>query len=63
MCGIAGLIDPARTCGVDRLGADAAGMAATLAHRGPDDHGLWVDPQGRAPSSAVGVRVVILDPG
>lgn len=44
MCGIAGLLDPARRCGGDALGRDADLMAATLIHRGPDNHGRWVDP-------------------
>lgn len=38
MCGIAGLLSGGRT------DPDFAGrMIGTLAHRGPDDHGLWVD--------------------
>lgn len=43
MCGIAGFI----TLG-DRLDdpvASLSRMANSLAHRGPDDHGLWVDPE------------------
>ena len=46
MCGIAGLLDPARCRGTDALGRDADQMAATLIHRGPDDHGRWVDADG-----------------
>ena len=46
MCGIAGLLDPGRTRGPDALGRDADRMADTLVHRGPDDHGRWVDPDG-----------------
>jgi asparagine synthase (glutamine-hydrolysing) len=46
MCGIAGLLDPGRVRGLDALGRDADRMAATLVHRGPDDHGRWVDPDG-----------------
>ncbi len=37
MCGIAGFVGPG-----DRTRLEA--MANTLAHRGPDDHGLWVAP-------------------
>jgi asparagine synthase (glutamine-hydrolysing) len=45
----------------DRLGSLATAMAATLAHRGPDDCGLWVDPD-------CGVafghrRLEVIDPG
>ena len=45
MCGIAGWIDP--TGKTDRHGLEsiAARMAGTLFHRGPDDHGVWADPE------------------
>jgi asparagine synthase (glutamine-hydrolysing) len=42
MCGIAGLIRPAGTGSV--LRAAVAAMIAALAHRGPDDSGVWGDP-------------------
>ena len=45
MCGIAGWIDlKGRT---DRSGLEsvAARMADALSHRGPDDHGVWADPE------------------
>jgi asparagine synthase (glutamine-hydrolysing) len=45
MCGIAGWIDlKGRT---DRHGLEfiAARMADSLSHRGPDDHGVWADPE------------------
>ena len=45
MCGFVGFLTPAG------LGADAAGqvraMADRLAHRGPDDEGVWLDGSGR----------------
>lgn len=47
MCGIAGLIDVKCSRGASRLGATARAMANRLVHRGPDDHGVWVDPTGR----------------
>jgi asparagine synthase (glutamine-hydrolysing) len=42
MCGIAGILD---TSGLtsDELLRLAADMTSTLAHRGPDDHGVWGD--------------------
>lgn len=40
MCGIAGWFSPAG--GAD-LGPVAQGMADTIAHRGPDDQGVWTD--------------------
>jgi asparagine synthase (glutamine-hydrolysing) len=62
MCGIAGLFDPTRSGAVDRLGAEAAAMAASLAHRGPDDDGLWVDPDGRIAFGHRRLAVVDLSP-
>jgi len=44
MCGIAGVLDPAVTGRGEELAALAAAMAAPLAHRGPDDEGIWCDP-------------------
>jgi asparagine synthase (glutamine-hydrolysing) len=42
MCGLTGFWAPARTPG-DELQARAMQMADTIAHRGPDDSGTWVD--------------------
>lgn len=41
MCGIAGFLRPG--LGEADYGVRAAAMADALAHRGPDDSGLWVD--------------------
>ena len=60
MCGIAGLLDPGRARSADALGRDADLMAATLVHRGPDDHGRWVDPDGWAALSHRRLAVVDL---
>jgi asparagine synthase (glutamine-hydrolysing) len=44
MCGIAGFIaDPARGHSPDRLRDVAVAMDRSLHHRGPDDHGIWLD--------------------
>ena len=43
MCGLAGLIDLSQSTTRDALTAAAAAMADTLAHRGPDSSGVWVD--------------------
>lgn len=43
MCGIAGLLDLTRSTPADELHAQAAAMAATVRHRGPDAAGTWVD--------------------
>jgi len=44
MCGIAGFVDAGAVREPEALRSRAAVMAAPLAHRGPDDHGIWVDP-------------------
>jgi len=44
MCGITGFLDLAAETPRDELSALATSMAATLAHRGPDARGAWVDP-------------------
>jgi asparagine synthase (glutamine-hydrolysing) len=61
MCGIAGILDTRAATSAERLGSLATDMAATLGHRGPDDCGLWVDPE-------CGVafghrRLAVIDPG
>ena len=43
MCGIAGILDRSMRRQDGRLAADAEAMARTLAHRGPDDDGVWAD--------------------
>lgn len=43
MCGIAGLFDLDARAGPDALGQRAQAMATALAHRGPDDAGVWVE--------------------
>jgi asparagine synthase (glutamine-hydrolysing) len=42
MCGIAGVLDFRGGAG-ERLERQAAAMADSIAHRGPDDHGVWSD--------------------
>jgi asparagine synthase (glutamine-hydrolysing) len=43
MCGIAGFLDLERRSGRQELEALAGAMAAKLAHRGPDDRGVFAD--------------------
>ena len=43
MCGICGVIEPARGRSAESLGRRLAAMTATLGHRGPDGSGAWVD--------------------
>ena len=44
MCGIAGVLISAAGAR-EPLERNATAMADSLAHRGPDDHGLWSDPE------------------
>jgi len=44
MCGIAGVLDFRGNSGV-QFERQAAAMSDCLAYRGPDDHGLWSDPE------------------
>ena len=62
MCGFAGLFDPTRAAGTDALVHLAEQMAAVLAHRGPDDSGRWVDPDGRVAFGHRRLSVVDLSP-
>lgn len=55
MCGIAGFVGTGTR-------DDLESMCRALVHRGPDDHGVWVD-EGRASPLAFGFqRLTILDP-
>lgn len=46
MCGIAGFLDPRRRWSPQDGQRIAAGMAAELVHRGPDDSGAHAEPEG-----------------
>src|SRR5437867_2185649 len=48
MCGIAGIVNKAATLSPESLLTCANVMASLMRHRGPDDSGVWVDPDGRA---------------
>ena len=43
MCGITGFIDYSAQSSAERLLATISAMTDTLANRGPDDRGIWVD--------------------
>src|SRR5438094_6537927 len=44
MCGISAFFDPSKRWSAGELESQALRMAAALRHRGPDDQGVWVDP-------------------
>lgn len=43
MCGFSGFIDISRKMGLDECRSVVTRMSDRLAHRGPDDSGIWVD--------------------
>lgn len=47
MCGIAGILNLDGRLSPDRMRETAEEMARRLAHRGPDDMGVWLDPDNR----------------
>lgn len=47
MCGIAGFVDKSGRYSADTMAGIATRMADRIAHRGPDDAGTWVSPDGR----------------
>jgi len=53
MCGITGFLDGSLSRGAEDLTALVTRMADTLQHRGPDDHGAWVE---EASGIALGFR-------
>lgn len=44
MCGIAGFLLPDATASAETLRAVTVAMTDAIAHRGPDDSGVWTDP-------------------
>src|SRR5207247_5198602 len=47
MCGIAGIVDKRGKLGPTRLAELAKEAADRMRHRGPDDSGTWLSPDGR----------------
>jgi asparagine synthase (glutamine-hydrolysing) len=58
MCGIAGVLT-SKTSSAEKLESRAAAMVDSLAHRGPDDRGVWCD--AAAGISLVHTRLSIVD--
>src|SRR6266566_6821016 len=44
MCGISGFFDPSKRLSAVELESPAMRMASAVRHRGPDDEGVWADP-------------------
>lgn len=62
MCGIAGLVDHENRLSPERLRTLVSAMNETLAHRGPDDSGLWLDPTGSCALAQRRLSIVDLSP-
>ena len=58
MCGIAGFLDFTRDNRTEQWGAVGEAMGETLAHRGPDDRGLWQGEHGVLAHR----RLAVIDP-
>jgi asparagine synthase (glutamine-hydrolysing) len=61
VCGICGVYQE-RVTDPDHLRSAAARMAAVLAHRGPDDEGIWVDDRGRVALANRRLAIIDLSP-
>lgn len=63
MCGIAGIIDRGAGFGSARLAAIATAMRDTMLYRGPDDAGVWVDPEARCALAHRRLSIIDLSAG
>ncbi len=62
MCGIAGFVELKRRSGPDELRAAVSRMANSLSHRGPDDQGVWTDPQAGVALGHTRLAIIDLSP-
>ncbi len=62
MCGIAGFLELERRSGTQELEAIADAMAATLAHRGPDARGVFVDAEAGIALGHTRLSIIDLSP-
>lgn len=63
MCGIAGIVDKGTRLGPQKMAHLAQIMAEAMAHRGPDDMGVWVSPDRRCALSQRRLAIIDLSPG
>ena len=62
MCGVAGLLELAPRTPIQDLERHARAMADCMIHRGPDDSGVWVSPDGAVALSHRRLSIVDLSP-
>jgi asparagine synthase (glutamine-hydrolysing) len=62
MCGIAGFVGAAPSLAGTKVDAIAAAMARSLAHRGPDDQGIWLDSDAEAALTHRRLSIIDLSP-
>jgi asparagine synthase (glutamine-hydrolysing) len=62
MCGIAGFFDLSRNTGTMEAETLAGRMIDRLSHRGPDDRGVWVDPEAGIALSHRRLSIIDLSP-
>jgi len=62
MCGIAGFLDTRARGPNDQWDRIAEAMRASLAHRGPDDHGTWIDADAGIGLAHLRLSIVDLSP-
>lgn len=62
MCGIAGIVALHKSLSPDRLRELATKMSESIKHRGPDDWGVWLSPDGRCALSQRRLSIIDLTP-
>ena len=62
MCGLVGLWLPPGSAQVRDLRQSAVAMASALRHRGPDDDGVWLDPEAGVAMAHQRLAIVDLSP-
>jgi len=62
MCGIAGLLGPTGAAPAGAIEARARAMVGRLRHRGPDDEGVWADPDAGVALAMRRLAIVDLSP-
>jgi asparagine synthase (glutamine-hydrolysing) len=62
MCGIAGFLDTGGPTTAEQAASRTRAMADAVAHRGPDDSDIWVDPAARSGLGHRRLSIIDLSP-